>query len=522
MQSTANEVAKGTGMLILQRIITTVLGIILIGVMSRTFSYAEMGVFGAAELFFRITTIVAGLGLNFAASRYIPFLLATEQRAHAWPIAIKILILSVVPSCAFALATFILSENISTLFFGTTDFSLLFQIIAILAVVSILGLTSVDLIKGLRRFGLLSLFRVFAQLVRVILTVMFILIGIGVIIIYLGWIVFYLLLITLSVPVIFFTFRQMKNSGKNDVPKVGMKPVLSFSVVMMGFWFAKFIAESVDQFLVLNILGVEQLGIYTIVITITMFLVTILGMPVISTLTPGMSAAHGEQGTAKVGVILHTSTRYLAMIYFPVALLLAVLAPVVIGLVAGPNYFAASLPITIISLGISTYGFTSALISAITALGKTRIVFISFTGAFLFHLVSGILLIPLFGLIGAAIARSLTYLIILALMAAFATRYMPVKFDRHGILRSGAAAIIASITTLFFASCTAFALELILPYFSLSILIYMIALILFRTLKRADLRLIISLVPGARKLVSKISARPQLARMFKKLLADED
>ena len=59
------------------------------------------------------------------------------------------------------------------------------------------------------------------------------------------------------------------------------------------------------------------------------------------------------------------------MVFIPICLGLAVLSPLAIHILAGLTYWESILPLSIVCIGLSFYGFSATIISALAAIGKT-------------------------------------------------------------------------------------------------------------------------------------------------------
>jgi len=84
-----------------------------------------------------------------------------------------------------------------------------------------------------------------------------------------------------------------------------------------------------------------------------------------------MSETYGKAGGGRLAEAFKLTTSYVSLIFIPACLGFTALTPLIIEILAGSTYSEAILPLAIVSLGIAVYGYSAALLSALTALGKT-------------------------------------------------------------------------------------------------------------------------------------------------------
>lgn len=213
---------------------------------------------------------------------------------------------------------------------------------------------------------------------------------------------------------------------------------------MAGYELVGYVYNSVDQFIVLDLIGVEALGVYTVALTAASFTLTVMGGPRLTTLTPGLSEAHGRAGVASVANELKPTSRYMSLFFMPATLGLAALSPSAIQILAGQKYAEASLPVAIACLGVATYGFSAMITSALIAAGKTGRVM----GITLIASIAGLALTAsltqLFGVLGAA--KALMYMLLLALSIHLGSKVMPISLDNRALTGSLASSTIMTIT----------------------------------------------------------------------------
>ena len=100
-------------------------------------------------------------------------------------------------------------------------------------------------------------------------------------------------------------------------------------------------------------------------------------------------------------------SKWIFIIILPIFLLLILFPEAIVNLLFGPGYIIAQEPLRIIAVG----GLIAALVIPITTniismAGKSKLLLLNLILASLFNLILGLLLIPKYGLIGAALSTS--------------------------------------------------------------------------------------------------------------------
>jgi O-antigen/teichoic acid export membrane protein len=136
-------------------------------------------------------------------------------------------------------------------------------------------------------------------------------------------------------------------------------------------------------------------------------------------------------------------TRQILLLVVLLAVGLATLADTVLGLYYGPEFVAATLPLLILLPGTVAFAAARPLKAIAQGSGEMRTLLLAIGAAAALNLGLNALLIPLFGMVGAAVATSLGYASMLGFMLFAAAR---IGFDPLGDLRPDRIAVTAGVT----------------------------------------------------------------------------
>jgi O-antigen/teichoic acid export membrane protein len=499
--------ARGTGVLGAQNIASVLLGLAFFMVFARVVSRTEMGTYGAVYLILSILIIVGNLGLSFAASHFLPFYYGKNETGKILAVSRLILMLSLMLGIVLLIVSLILADFFSLLLLGTASYGFLFRITAIAVFTGVLGFTFDGFLRGLQKFNSLALYRLSSQVLRVGTSIGLLLLGFGVTAVFIGWIFFY---VALSILAAILTIRVLleikrKNSDLNVINNpFPFRVIFGFSMPMMAFQLVTYLSDSVDRYVVLGLLGTESLGVYTVVMTAATGIIMILVAPLFSTLIPSMSEVYGRVGAERLSEVFRLSSRYISLIFIPTCFGFAALSPLVLRILAGSAYVEATIPLAIVSIGIGAYGFSTALLSSLTALGKTLRIAVAILFASLIEFVLCLLLVPLVGVVGAALGRTLTYIAMFGLLTFFGSRFMAISVDREALLKSTIASTVMALLLFLVAWFTDYRLIMLPIYLVFGVAVYLLLLALFRVLISADIRFFRRIIPKGEMLFCKL------------------
>jgi O-antigen/teichoic acid export membrane protein len=510
--------ARGAGALSLQNFASTLLGLVLFMVFARMVSKTEMGVYGAVMLVFSIITIVGGLGLSFTASRFIPYYYGRSEPGKVYVVFKRILMVSLLP-LALSLLLLFLSDVFSSWLLKTKDYAYIFAIAAFAAFTSILSAVSSGFLQGLQRFGSLALFTFSSQVVRVGVSVGLLLLGFSVAAIFIGLTTFGVILTILALTSTVKVLLKTKGKANQDEDFFPFKVLFKFALPIMIYQLVIYLSDSVDRFVILGFLGKEALGVYTVVMTATRSVpMTLVASSLLATLVPSMSEAYGRAGIEKISDAFKVSSRYISLILIPACAGFAVLSPLALQILAGSAYVGAALPLSIVSMGVSAYGFSIALLSSLMALGKTLRITIAILLASIIELALCFLFVPLFGVIGAALSRTMMYIFMLGLLVLLGLKLMRISFDKGAVWKSVAGSTVMALLLFLLAQFTCYGLIMLPLYLVFGVMVYLMVLVSLKAIALADVKFLAKIIPKGEHILCSVEKFAEGSSIFSRFL----
>ncbi len=212
--------------------------------------------------------------------------------------------------------------------------------------------------------------------------------------------------------------------AKATTPHFPWRDIISHALPLTLFLLFYELILTIDLFLVKILLADDHLtGLYNAAVTvgrIPYYLFYALALA----LLPTIAKTEAHRDTAATKKLLQQSLRLMLFLLVPLVTLLALYAPETLHLFYGQAFFQAALPMTILAVGVGAltvfYVFTFALNGA----GLLRFPLVLAIGGVVLGLILNLVLIPLYGLIGAAMAvTTVSILLMLGILGKVFTHF---------------------------------------------------------------------------------------------------
>ncbi|WP_319437058.1 lipopolysaccharide biosynthesis protein [Mycobacterium sp. RTGN5] len=176
--------------------------------------------------------------------------------------------------------------------------------------------------------------------------------------------------------------------------------------------------------------SISAVGIFAVALTVAEMAAQLPPL-FLSALLPRFSEQSGRGAHEDMRRLYRTMTSLMALVMFPLCLGLAAITPVLIPLVFGAD-FADAVPVAsllLVVIAINSLGGTALQLTL--SLGKTRILLISNAVGLVGVILLGFLLIPQYGLMGAAWSRGIIQILVIAIEMVYAATklgfYLPFR-----------------------------------------------------------------------------------------------
>jgi len=491
----AGNIIRGIGSLSVQSALNSILGFFLLGSLLRLLPPLAYGAYSALLATLGVGGALATFGLNAAVVR---FLGAEQSRSggSGWGATKASLVLTLLLSSITSLALVLGSRSLSLYFMKSPDWAWVFGLGALWLFSSSLSGILQSITQSLRRYSLLAGILLVSRFAAVAFAVGGLLLYRDLSVAILSWILFASLISILTLK---FVWRPTKGSS----PKGHYLPVLRYSVPLGLAGVVGVVASSADVFVVGGYLDPVSLGVYYAAITIA----TILSALFVGPLSTAVFAETSFSSENKEEVARGTSlaTRFALLTVLPASFVAAALANQLFLLFSGGGQYVAGVPsLQLITLFYTFVALQSIFVNVLQGVGRTKQVLVIGILAAASDLALSVLLVPMFGLAGAALSR-VAVMIVGALSALYYLRGHLTGLGSYNFFaRALVASAIPGVIAFNLSSYVSNRIVTLLPYTVLAVAVFLLCVRWFKLLNFEDKVFLGHLLPQRLKWVLRL------------------
>ena len=413
--------AFDVGLTFVASIISVVLGFLVSILLGRYLGASDLGIFKMASVVYSIAVLVVTFGIPATVTKFVAESKNDRQRMNVVASS------GLITSCVFGLMSipvfFVMAKYLETAF-GIDGLASLLKILAFAFPFSLTGGVLLGVLNGLREMRKFALATILQSLLMLVLSVAMILSGFGV-----EGVVFSMVaassggclyLIVVCRRHFTLTLGEYRNAAGQ---------ILRFGSRIVGANAVNLVNYQGDLLLIGIFMTTSDVGIYGVAIGLAKFMW--LFPQAVQTITyPAITEQWSKHDTNAIGRLIDKSTKYTALLLVPIGLAVGLYAKEIISFIMGAGFDDSVLPLQILLAGVVVNGVMQRPIgSVLFSLGLPGLNLRIFASAAIVNIVLNILLIGAFGVIGAAVAVSTTYILITILVLLFVWRVTGTTVD---------------------------------------------------------------------------------------------
>ncbi len=485
--------AKSSALILISTIVAKLLSYLYRVAIARTLGPAEYGLFSLALVISSLFITFSSLGLNEGLLRYIPLYRGKKEAAKLTRlIRSSFLILTLASVCAGALL-FIFARPIALSFFHNQDLVIYLRFFSIL-----IPLTTISngLIYTLRAFEKMQVYAllnfIIPNITRVIFLAAFL---------FIGWKSGAIIASSLIAAGIVFlgaylackhlVIRLLKKSNAQSNPRI-LHEVLVYSWSAFLVIISAELLYWTDTFVIGYFKDATAVGYYNAALPIAALLTTI-PMLFISLYFPLIVKAYARKNMIFIRELSKQVIKWILMLTIPLALLIIAFPNAFITILFGADYLAAKTSLQLLTVGAVFVSIGIIAGNLISMMGKPRILLAHISIGLLVNVVLDILLVPRYGISGAAFATMLVNILLMFSYFVQVKRQLGMFPFRRKLLLVPVAAGAALLILIFLYQFIEKTLGMKLILLGVFVLIYIAFLFLFRALDRNDLMIVQSI-----------------------------
>ena len=433
-------------------------------IMARYLGPDGLGLFSMVIMTAGIITVIAGLGIDGALVKYVAEYKDDKNRLHAVfsSAFITVAIFGVVASVVL----FVFSDKLAGIF-DMPSLSYLLKIYAFVLPFSLMYGVILGFLNGLREMKYYSFVNTLNGIIVVLLIVTFLFLGFGV----KGAVIGDMLALIVVMVIAGIIVNKFVNFTISDYRK-NTKTLTLFGSQVMLTNTINMINYQADTLLIAYFMTATDVGYYAVAVSLSRFFWRI-PQSVQMIAYPATSEYWAKGEIHSLNKMIDKSMKYSACLLLTVGLGVWFFAKEIIVLLFGQSFASSIFPFQILVIGTVIFGIFKSVGSTLPGIGRPDLSFkISALGATA-NIVLNILLIPRFGIAGAAVATITSFTIITILSIYFIVKLTKVDIS---IKWYASAFVVTLLAMAVFSACS----EWTTPFFlgSLVLSIYMVVLFL--------------------------------------------
>jgi len=461
------------GLVGITQILVALSSIILLPILTKNYSVSDYGIWVQINVTLNLIPAIITLGLPFVMIR---FLASKKDKGEIqegfYSITVIVLITSAITSTLLFLfsgtiAESILNNNITAA-----------RILPLIIFFTSLNVVYYNYFRTFQQMKIYSIFLLLQAYLTVLFVSYFAASGYSISFAVSGFLITQIITFCMALVLIthFIGFKIPEMRNIKEYLSIGI-PTVSSS---LSYW----IVESSDRYIIGILLSTTFVGYYSPSYTLGNLIVMLM-FPFSVILLPLLSKYYDENKMDEVRLYLKYSLKFFIALAVPAAVGLSLLSKLIIELLSTPEIAANGYFITpFVTVSAILFGIYNIIINVILLNKKTKIVGIIWVFAAILNITLNLIMIPYFGIIGAAIATLAAYTLAFVITLFYSLKYFKFDFDFPFIGKCMLSSFIMSLIIIKFYPTGVLSLLIVI---AVSSIVYMGILILLKGFKKEEI-----------------------------------
>jgi len=407
-QEELNLVARGAGIFTFGYIFEVIVVFITTIVLTRVLSVADFGLYSLGLVILQAGSIIALFGLNNGSLKYISAYLALNDKERIKGTIIQVMAFPLVFGIFLGIVTYLYSGLIAQ-FFGKPGLELVIKIFAFGIPLFSLMQSAEAVTRGFKtaKYKVLGEKIIKPSLNFVLVLILYFL---GFRLLGAAWA--FVIAVFFTVLFLFLGVRKVfpEISFKSIIPKFETKKLLTTSFSLMFVWVILFLLQWTDISMIGYFLTSDKVGIYQVAVRVSLLMIMSLSalgsifIPIISTLYH-----KGEK--QKLASTFKTVTRWGFSLTLLVFLILIASSGEIMR-VFGSSFVLGTSSLIVLCLGQLVFVGAGVSGAMLTMTGREKLESLNVLAVLILNVILNIVLIPRFGILGAAVATSISLILL--------------------------------------------------------------------------------------------------------------
>ena len=484
MENEVAQVARGSAYLLAMELAMNIISIAAFMFVVNFLAVEEMGIYTVMWMVIAIANLLPSL--ISAITKFISQTVGAGGDPR--PVLTSILLGKTLMGSAIGLSCTALSAQLSLLLLRTPDYAFVFQLLGIDIIFRILRGSLSSCLLGLNRPRDVSITGTVGEIIRQALVISFLWMGYGLYGLLLAWLLGDALACIYPAAVLIST-RAIVRVPLGEAKRI-LSGIIRFSVPIFITNLVGFASGWFDKIIVLGSGNLGGLGVYNVALTAYSLLMAIprsVGMAI----SPYYGEKFGGGKHEDTKSMTRLASKYLALLFIPASLGLAALSRMALGLLGEAYAQNYEILMLVAVLGVSNV-IPPLLTRYLIVYERMRSYTVVRVGSVAAGIALTLVLMPGFGLLGVALAKSFSG-VLLAALCVLATRN-DIRLDWNSFVKCLAASSFMAIVV-YAVQVLMDNIYLLPAYVLLGVIIYVLAIRTLEVLSPDDVRALISVLP---------------------------
>ena len=261
----------------------------------------------------------------------------------------------------------------------------------------------------------------------------------------------------------------------------------SLPLIFSGVIFAIF--PNTDSFIIALFKGATEVGIYNAAVTIAL-LMGFFPLLFLRLFFPLITREFSRKNFEVIKQLSKQIDKWILIVNFPIFLLFFLFPGAFINILFGPTYLAAENSLRFLVVGFFFYSLSLVSSSLIEMIGKSKLILINILSISIFNLVLNILLVPRYGISGAAFSTMMSYILLCLILFLQVKHYVSIIPIRKKMMRVVLSLIPPTILLIYLKQLVQINLISMILLGLLFVFLYILLIFLTKSLDKNDLMIL--------------------------------
>ncbi|RLE38945.1 hypothetical protein DRJ17_02505 [Candidatus Woesearchaeota archaeon] len=487
-QKTFRKIVKGAGIIFIGLTFSKLFSYIYKFVIGRMLGVEIFGVLAFALMLLGFACTISGLAIKEGTLRYVSFFKGKRKWDKIKGTVVSSFQIVVPISVLMFVALFFMSNYISQLFLQP-DLALLLKLLSFSLPLIIITEILSSITLGLQNVKYYVLFPLFLNnFLKLVLTIILIVFGLRLVALGAGYTISFLIV---TIAFGYLTFKKIHKIWIKYKPRYNRMELIKFSWPLLPYTIIWSVMGWIDTFMISYFYkDFSLVGSYNAALTIAtiLMIVPMIFMTIFSPIITELYARHKKKN---IKLLNRQINKLIFLANFPLLLIFTVFPVVIIRMLFGQDFLTGANSLIVLGIGFFIFGIANSSIVLLKTIKKTKINLINSIITIVINITLNYFLIQAYGIIGAAIATAISYIIYSLLDIIQAHHYMKMQPISKPTIKAIFAGVIPFIALIYLKMLYTFnSILLVITIGIVFLATYLTMLLLLKFFEEDDIQLI--------------------------------